>query len=160
MINRNMTLSDLFTIVSGVIGALMVIGGTFLEAGRLSFMGYFYIIRFSDLGLDSILMTVRIICLIAIATLFIPKVPKVSYSACVIVLFALYGSKLTKGWSYYIKAMDFIRALGLGNIVDLSKYIKASYGVYLIIAGAVIMSIVAVRYLVLFFMKERTEVEE
>ncbi len=153
MDNNQESWKDLFSVssIAAIIGAIILFAGTFMEVGRFTVFGLNYPFGLHDLSLDQPVMITRILCLLAIAVIVIPKMPKIGYSACGVIFFVLFVPKAVKALNEYKKAKDLIQASGLGNYFDPEDYFKFSGGYYMLIIGALVMLGCALYYLIRFF---------
>ena len=153
MDNKREDWKDLFSVpaIAAIIGAGILFAGTFMEIGRFSLFGLNYPFNLHDLSLDRQVMITRILCLLAIAVIVIPKIPKVGYSACGVIFFALFVPKALRALNEYKKAKDLLQASGLDSIFKPEDYFKLSSGYYMLIIGALVMLGMAVYYLIRFF---------
>ena len=135
------TWRDFFTIpvLLAIAGCVLIFAGTFLKLGAVSGFGYRLEFGLEDLGLQRQIMAARIISLIGIAVLCIPKMPRSVFSACGIAFYVLFAPKAITAFRHYISANNLLQATGLSQYINLSDYLSFSPGFYLLIAGGLII---------------------
>ena len=153
MDNKQESWKDIFSVpaIVAIIGAVILLAGTFMEVGRFSLFGLNYPFDLHDLSLDRQVMITRILCLLAIAVIVIPKIPKVGYSVCGAVFFALFVPKAMRALNEYKKAKNLLQASGLDSFFKPEDYFKLSAGYYMLIIGTLIMIGMTAYYLIRFF---------
>jgi hypothetical protein len=138
-------------VLIAIAGSAILFAGTFLDIGRISAFGWSTTFNLHDLSLDQQVMIVRIISLISVALLVIPKMPKVLYSVCGAAFFVLFVPKAIKALDQYRQVNNIMQASGLSQFVDVKDYFRFEAGYYLLVAGALILLGASVYYLVRFF---------
>ena len=97
-------------------------------------------------------MIVRIICLVSVALIVIPKMPKVLYSLCGVAFFVLFVPKAIRALNSYQQVHNVVQAVGLSNYIDVKDYFQFESGYYLLIVGALILLGTSVYFFAKFFM--------
>lgn len=141
-------------VMIGLAGSILLLIGTFLEFGAISFLSFNYSFGLEDLRLGSMLVVIRLLALLSIGILLIPRIPKAVYSACFIIICVIVASKFSNAVKNYMDALDLLKVTGLSNYFDPSDYLKMKAGFYMMVIGGILMAVPAVYYLIAFFRKE------
>lgn len=154
MNDKNNSWRDVFSVPSliAIAGSAILFAGTFLNIGRFSAFGWSATFNLHDLSLDRQVMIVRIICLVSVALIVIPKMPKVLYSLCGVAFFVLFVPKAIRALNSYQQVHNVVQAVGLSNYIDVKDYFQFESGYYLLIVGALILLGTSVYFFAKFFM--------
>ena len=147
------TWRDHFTIpvLLGIAGCVLVFIGTFQKLGGISAFGYKVEFSLEDIGLHKEITVARVISLIGIAVLCIPKLPRVCFTVCGTAFYVLFAPKAITAYRHYVSADNLLHAIGLSNYIDLKDYVKLSPGFYLLIIGGLIILGCSIYFLLLLF---------
>lgn len=155
MITESNTWRDYITIpvLIALAGSILFFAATFFEIGRLSVFGYVLPFRLEELGLSREVALSRILSAIGAGLLLIPKIGRVSYAACGLGQFILFGPKVIRVLRHISSALNIAQAVGISNLINLEDYISHSAGYYLMLAGAVIVFGCSVYFFISMFQK-------
>ena len=145
--------SNIITIpaIFAAIGALMVFAGSFFKLVEFTVFSFSYPVYLKDLNIDNLVMMLRIVTLISAAIVFIPKIPGICYSACTVLLVALFVPKAYKAYNIYMQADDIMEALGISDFFDLGAFMKMQIGYHLMFVGFLLMIGMSIYFVVKYF---------
>ena len=145
--------SNIITIpaIFAALGALMVFAGSFFKLVEFSAFSFSFPVYLKDLDIDNLVIMLRIVTLIEAAIVFIPKIPGIGYSACTVLLVALFVPKAYKAYNVYMQADDILNALGLSDYIDIGAFLKMRAGYHLMFVGFLLMIGMSIYFAVKFF---------